>query len=103
MRLRSVLSIILVMLSLSVYGEEYYLLVFSETVHRVSLFRKPLEPRNKEYIWVIPYESLHQQELRSVPINPLVLDWQDEYSERGEVSYYCVNCHRKVNSFANES
>lgn len=84
-------SVFFFMLSLPMSGEEYFLLVFSETVPRLSLFQKPLEPRNKEYLWVIPYESLHQQEFRAVPISPLVLDWQDEYSESGETAYYWID------------
>lgn len=72
----------------SVHAEEFVVITFSEKKPSPGLFQKSFERRTNEYLWIIPIDSLSCE---NIPINPFVIDWMDEYVEKGPEAFYWLD------------
>ena len=72
----------------SVQAEEFVVISFSEKRPSPGLFQKSFERKTHEYLWIIPVDSLSSE---NVPIYPFVIDWMDEYDERGPEAFYWLD------------
>lgn len=91
LRILNICVILPLLYTIPVSGEEFYLIVFSEHMPYPGLFKKPFEDRDKDYLWIIPSEEVNQDGLQSIHVYPFVIDWFDEYPERGSFAPYWLD------------
>ncbi len=77
--------------SLNARAQDYCVITFSEKQsYSGTPFRKPLEPLEKDFLWLVPLDSLDLSSGR-ISIFPFVIDPFDDYREHGWRSPYWLD------------
>lgn len=77
--------------TLNASAQEYCVITFSEKLsYSRDPFERPLEPLEKDFLWIIPLDSLNLSP-GGIPIFPFVIDPFDDYREQGWRSPYWLD------------